>query len=217
MTRKLSLTVDGKNVSVYLHKGDLPDSVSFNGAVAVDSETLGLSLIRDPLCLVQISDGGGEAHLVQLDRTTYDAPNLKRVLTDPAHLKLFHFARFDIAMFMRDLGIVTTPLYCTKIASKLVRTYTDRHGLKDLTKEVLGRDISKDQQSSDWGAPELSDAQLAYAASDVLHLHALKERLDTMLAREGRTEIAQSCFDFLPTRAALDLAGWEETDIFAHS
>lgn len=217
MTRKLSLTVDGKNISVYLHKGDLPGSVTFNGPVAVDSETLGLSLIRDPLCLVQISDGGGEAHLVQVDRSTYDAPNLKRVLTDPAHLKLFHFARFDIAMFMRDLSIVTTPLYCTKIASKLVRTYTDRHGLKDLTKEVLGRDISKDQQSSDWGAPELSDAQLAYAASDVLHLHALKERLDAMLAREGRTEIAQSCFDFLPTRAALDLAGWEDTDIFAHS
>jgi ribonuclease D len=217
MTRKLSLTVDGKNVSVYLHKGDLPDSVSFNGPVAVDSETLGLSLIRDPLCLVQISDGGGEAHLVQLDRTGYNAPNLKRVLVDPAHLKLFHFARFDIAMFMRDLSIVTTPLYCTKIASKLVRTYTDRHGLKDLTKEILGRDISKDQQSSDWGAAELSDAQLAYAASDVLHLHALKEKLDAMLAREGRTEIAQSCFDFLPTRAALDLAGWEETDIFAHS
>lgn len=217
MTRKLSLTVDGKNVSVYLHKGDLPDTVTFNGAVAVDSETLGLSLIRDPLCLVQISDGGGEAHLVQLDRTSYNAPNLKRVLTDPAHLKLFHFARFDIAMFMRDLSIITAPLYCTKIASKLVRTYTDRHGLKDLTKEILGRDISKDQQSSDWGAPELSDAQLAYAASDVLHLHALKEKLDAMLAREGRTEIAQSCFDFLPTRAALDLAGWEETDIFAHS
>jgi ribonuclease D len=217
MTRKLSLTVDGKNVSVYLHKGDLPDSVSFNGPVAVDSETLGLSLIRDPLCLVQISDGGGEAHLVQLDRNSYNAPNLKRVLVDPAHLKLFHFARFDIAMFMRDLSIVTAPLYCTKIASKLVRTYTDRHGLKDLTKEILGRDISKDQQSSDWGAPELSDAQLAYAASDVLHLHALKEKLDAMLAREGRTEIAQSCFDFLPTRAALDLAGWEETDIFAHS
>lgn len=217
MTRKLSLTVDGKNVSVYLHKGDLPDIVSFNGPVAVDSETLGLSLIRDPLCLVQISDGGGEAHLVQLDRTSYNAPNLKRVLVDPAHLKLFHFARFDIAMFMRDLSIITAPLYCTKIASKLVRTYTDRHGLKDLTKEILGRDISKDQQSSDWGAAELSDAQLAYAASDVLHLHALKEKLDAMLAREGRTEIAQSCFDFLPTRAALDLAGWEETDIFAHS
>jgi ribonuclease D len=166
---------------------------------------------------VQISDGGPEAHLVQFVRATYDAPNLKRVLTDPQRLKIFHFARFDIAMFMRDLSIITTPLYCTKIASKLVRTYTDRHGLKDLTKEVLGRDISKDQQSSDWGAPELTDSQLAYAASDVLHLHALKERLDAMLAREGRVEIAQSCFDFLPTRAALDLAGWEETDIFAHA
>jgi len=217
MTRKLSLTVEAKNIAVYLHKGDLPESVVFNGAVAVDSETLGLSLVRDPLCLVQLSDGGPEAHLVQLDRSSYDAPNLKRVLTDAAHLKLFHFARFDIAMFMRDLSIVTTPLYCTKIASKLVRTYTDRHGLKDLTKELLGRDISKEQQSSDWGQPELTDAQLAYAASDVLHLHALKEKLDVMLAREGRTEIAQSCFDFLPTRAALDLAGWEDTDIFAHA
>ncbi|WP_395646420.1 ribonuclease D [Terricaulis sp.] len=217
MTRKLSLTIDGKNIAVHLHKGDLPDSVSFNGHVAVDSETMGLSLVRDPLCLVQLSDGQGEAHLVQLDRASYDAPKLKRVLTDPGTLKLFHFARFDVAMFMRDLGIVTTPIYCTKIASKLVRTYTDRHGLKDLTKEILGRDISKDQQSSDWGAPELSDAQLAYAASDVLHLHALKEKLDAMLARENRAEIAQSCFEFLPSRAALDLAGWEETDIFAHS
>ena len=217
MTRKLSLTADGRNVAVYLHKGDLPDSVTFNGAVAVDSETMGLSLIRDPLCLVQLSDGGAEAHLVQLDRTSYDAPNLKRVLIDPARTKIFHFARFDIAMFMRDLSVITTPIYCTKIASKLVRTYTDRHGLKDLTKEVLGRDISKDQQSSDWGAPELSDAQLAYAASDVLYLHQLKAKLDEMLAREGRVEIAQSCFEFLPTRAALDLAGWEESDIFAHS
>jgi len=216
MTRKLSVTVDGKNVAVLLHKGDLPNDVTFNGPVAVDSETLGLSLVRDPLCLVQLSDAQGEAHLVQLDRNTYDAPNLKRVLTDTSRLKLFHFARFDIAMFMRDLSLVTTPLYCTKIASKLVRTYTDRHGLKDLVREVLGRDISKEQQSSDWGAAELSDAQLVYAASDVLHLHALKEKLDAMLAREGRTEIAQSCFDFLPTRAALDLAGWEETDIFAH-
>ncbi|MBS0386222.1 MAG: ribonuclease D [Proteobacteria bacterium] len=216
MTRKLSLTVDGKNVVVHLHKGDLPVEVKFNGPVAVDSETLGLSLVRDPLCLVQISDGGPEAHLVQLDRANYDAPNLKAVLADPNRLKLFHFARFDIAMFMRDLGIVCAPLYCTKTASRLARTYTDRHGLKDLVKEILGRDISKDQQSSDWGAPELSDAQLAYAASDVLHLHALKEKLDAVLAREGRTEIAQSCFDFLPTRAALDLAGWEETDIFAH-
>lgn len=217
MTRKLSLTVDGKNINVHLHRGDLPDSVSFSGPVAVDSETMGLSLIRDPLCLVQLSDGQGEAHLVQLDRASYDAPNLKRVLSDPDVLKLFHFARFDVAMFMRDLSVITTPIYCTKIASKLVRTYTDRHGLKDLTKEVLGRDISKDQQSSDWGAAELSDAQLAYAASDVLHLHALKERLDMMLAREGRVEVAQSCFDFLPTRAALDLAGWEDVDIFAHS
>lgn len=217
MSRKLSLTVDGKNVAVYLHKGDLPGDVRFNGAIAVDSETLGLSLVRDPLCLVQISDGGGEAHLVQLDRNAYDAPNLKRALSDQSMLKLFHFARFDVAMFMRYLGVITAPIYCTKIASKLVRTYTDKHGLKDLTKEILGRDISKDQQSSDWGTPELSDAQLAYAASDVLHLHALKEKLDVMLAREGRVELAQSCFEFLPTRCALDLAGWEETDIFAHS
>lgn len=216
MTRKLSLTVDGRNVAVHLHKDDLPASVSFNGPVAVDSETLGLSLVRDPLCLVQLSDGGGEAHLVQLDRKTYDAPNLKKVLADGARLKLFHFARFDIAMFMRDLSVICAPVYCTKIASKLVRTYTDKHGLKDLTKEVLGRDISKDQQSSDWGAAELSDAQLAYAASDVLHLHALKAKLDAMLEREGRVEIAQSCFDFLPSRAALDLAGWDEVDIFAH-
>ena len=217
MTRKLSLTVDGRNIAVYLHKGDLPADVTFNGPIAVDSETLGLSLVRDPLCLVQLSDGGGEAHLVQLDRTTYDAPNLKRALSDPDALKLFHFGRFDLAMFMRDLSVVCAPVYCTKVASKLVRTYTDKHGLKDIVKELLGRDISKEQQSSDWGAPELSDAQLAYAASDVLHLHGLKDKLDGMLAREGRTEIAQSCFDFLPTRAALDLAGWEDVDIFAHS
>ncbi|HWA01625.1 MAG TPA: ribonuclease D [Caulobacterales bacterium] len=217
MTRKLSMTVDGRNVSVHLHKRDLPDGVTFNGAVAVDSETMGLSLVRDALCLVQLSDGGADAHLVQLDRESYDAPNLKRVLTDSAAPKLFHFARFDIAMFMRDLGVVTQPIYCTKTASKLARTYTDRHGLKDLVRELLGRDISKDQQSSDWGAAELSDAQLVYAASDVLHLHALKEKLDAMLAREGRTEIAQACFDFLPSRAALDLAGWEDIDIFAHS
>lgn len=217
MTRKLSLTVDGRNVAVYLHKGDLPDGVRFDGPVAVDSETMGLSLVRDPLCLVQLSDGGGEAHLVQLDRATYNAPNLKLVLADPNRLKLFHFGRFDLAMFMRDLSVVCQPVYCTKTASKLVRTYTDKHGLKDITRELLGRDISKEQQSSDWGAPELTDAQLAYAASDVLHLHALKEKLDAMLAREGRVEIAQACFDFLPSRAALDLAGWEEVDIFAHS
>jgi ribonuclease D len=217
MTRKLSLTVDGRNVSVFLHKGDLPESVSFKGPVAVDSETMGLSLVRDGLCLVQLSDGGAEAHLVQLDRATYNAPRLKSVLTDQNRLKLFHFARFDIAMFMRDLSIVTAPLYCTKIASKLARTYTDRHGLKDLVKELLGRDVSKEQQSSDWGQPDLSDAQIAYAASDVVHLHALKDKLDAMLAREGRTEIAQACFEFLPSRAALDLAGWEEIDIFAHA
>jgi ribonuclease D len=217
MTRKLSLTVDAKNIVVHLHKGDLPETVTFTGPVAVDSETMGLSLVRDPLCLVQLSDGGGEAHLVQLDRATYNAPNLRRILADQGVLKLFHFARFDIAMFMRDLGVICAPLYCTRTASRLVRTYTDRHGLKDLCKELLGRDISKDQQSSDWGAPELTDAQLAYAASDVLHLHALKEKLDAMLARESRIEIAQSCFDFLPTRAALDLAGWDEQDIFAHS
>ncbi len=217
MTRKLSLTVDGKNVVVHLHRGDLPETVTFNGPIAVDSETMGLSLVRDPLCLVQLSDGGPEAHLVQLDRATYDAPNLKRALSDQTVLKLFHFARFDIAMFMRDLSVICAPIYCTKTASRLVRTYTDRHGLKDLVKEMLGRDLSKEQQSSDWGAAELSDAQIAYAASDVLHLHALKEKLDAMLAREGRVEIAQACFDFLPTRAALDLAGWEEVDIFAHS
>lgn len=217
MTRKLSLTIDGKNIAVHLHRGDLPANVAFTGPVAVDSETMGLSLVRDPLCLVQLSDGGAEAHLVQLDRESYEAPNLKRVLTDASTLKLFHFARFDLAMFMRDLSVVCAPVYCTKVASKLVRTYTDRHGLKDLTKEVLGRDISKDQQSSDWGAAELTDSQLAYAASDVLYLHALKEKLDAMLVREGRVEIAQACFDFLPTRAALDLAGWEEIDIFAHT
>lgn len=217
LTRKLSLTVDGRNIQVFLHKGDLPEDVTFNGPIAVDSETLGLSLVRDPLCLVQMSDGQGEAHLVQLDRSTYDAPRLKAVLGDSAALKLFHFARFDVAMFMRDLSIVCAPIYCTKIASKLVRTYTDRHGLKDLVKELLGRDVSKEQQSSDWGAPDLSDAQLAYAASDVLHLHDLKAKLDVMLAREGRVEIAQACFDFLPSRAALDLAGWDEVDIFSHA
>ncbi len=216
MTRKISLTVEGRNVSVFLHAGDLPADVRFTGPVAVDSETMGLSLMRDRLCLVQLSDGGGEAHLVQIKRDT-DAPHLKAVLTDPERLKIFHFARFDVAMFLRDLGIVTGPLYCTKIASKLARTYTDRHGLKDLVKELLGREISKEQQSSDWGADALSDSQLVYAASDVVHLHALKEKLDAMLAREGRAEIAQNCFAFLPTRVALDLAGWEEMDPFAHA
>jgi ribonuclease D len=218
MTRKLSLTVDGKNTVCYLHKGDLPaDFAAKSDVIGVDCESMGLSLVRDRLCLVQLTDGHGEAHVVQLDRKTYDAPRLKALLGDPKIEKIFHFGRFDLAMVMRDLGVVCAPVFCTKIASKLARTYTDRHGLKDAIKELLGRDISKEQQSSDWGADEISDAQLSYAAADVIHLHALKDRLITILAREGRLELAQSCFAFLPTRAALDLAGWDETDIFAHS
>ena len=202
----------------FLHKGDLPDGVLAGAsAVAVDSETMGLRLGRDPLCVVQLSDGGGDAHMVQLDRATYHAPNLKRLLADPAVLKIFHFGRFDIAMFQRHLGVTAAPVYCTKIASKLARTYTDRHGLKDLTKELLGVDMSKAQQSSDWGADTLSEEQLAYAASDVLHLHALMARLDNMLVREGRQTLARACFDFLPHRALLDGAGWEDVDIFAHA
>ena len=204
-------------MTTHLHDGDLPDGVSFGASVAVDSETMGLRLGRDPLCVVQLSAGDGHAHVVRLNRPGYDAPNLKRLLTDPAVLKLFHFGRFDIAMFALHLGITTTPVYCTKIASKLARTYTDRHGLKDVTRELLGIDLSKAQQSSDWGADKLSPEQLSYAASDVLHLHALKTRLDAMLVREGRMELAQACFDFLPARARLDLAGWEDVDVFAHS
>jgi ribonuclease D len=204
-------------VTTHLHDGDLPDGVSFGASVAVDSETMGLRLGRDPLCVVQLSAGDGRAHVVRLNRPGYDAPNLKRLLTDPAVLKLFHFGRFDIAMFALHLGITTTPVYCTKIASKLARTYTDRHGLKDVTRELLGIDLSKTQQSSDWGADKLSSEQLSYAASDVLHLHALKTRLDAMLVREGRMDLAQACFDFLPARARLDLAGWEDVDVFAHS
>jgi ribonuclease D len=204
-------------VTNFLHKGDLPAGALADAtAVAVDSETMGLRIGRDPLCVVQLSDGKGDAHLVQLDRATYDAPNLKRLLTDPMVLKIFHFGRFDIAMFHRHLGVMAAPVYCTKIASKLARTYTDRHGLKDLTKELLGVDLSKAQQSSDWGAAGLSEEQLAYAASDVLHLHALKARLDEMLVREGRDSLARACFDFLPHRARLDEAGWEDVDIFAH-
>jgi ribonuclease D len=205
-------------VTHFLHDGDLPADV-FAGAssLAVDSETMGLRLGRDPLCVVQLSAGNGEAHLVRLNRSTYEAPNLKRLLSDPGVLKIFHFGRFDIAMFWLHLGVVTQPVYCTKIASKLARTYTDRHGLKDLTKELLDVDLSKAQQSSDWGAAELSEEQVAYAASDVLHLHALKARLDQMLVREGRDGLARACFDFLPHRALLDARGWEETDIFAHS
>lgn len=201
----------------YLHKGDLPDGLDLGATVAVDSETLGLNTQRDALCIVQLSAGDGDAHLVQLDRASYEAPRLKKLLADPKVLKILHFARFDIAAFKHWLGTETTPVYCTKIASKLCRTYTDRHGLKDLTRELLGIEISKQQQSSDWGAETLSAAQIEYAASDVLYLHALKEKLDQHLKREGRTALAQSCFDFLPARAALDLAGWPEIDIFAHS
>ncbi len=201
----------------FLHDGDLPSDVSFGASVAVDSEAMGLRIGRDPLCVVQLSAGDGHAHVVQLRRPDYDAPNLKRLLTDPAVLKIFHFGRFDIAMFQHYLGITTTPVYCTKIASKLARTYTDRHGLKDVTRELLGIDISKAQQSSDWGQAKLSTEQQAYAASDVLNLHALKAKLDAMLVREGRAQLAQACFDFLPTRAKLDIAGWEDVDIFAHT
>jgi ribonuclease D len=218
MTRKLSLTVDGKNIACMLHKGDLPDGFVVNGgAIAVDCESMGLSLVRDRLCLVQLTDGGGEAHVVQLDRATYDAPNLKKLLGDNGVEKIFHFGRFDVAMIMRDLGVVCAPVFCTKIASKLARTYTDRHGLKDVIKELLQREISKEQQSSDWGAAEISDSQLSYAAADVIHLHALREKLTAILAREGRLGLAEACFAFLPTRAALDLAGWDEVDIFAHT
>ena len=201
----------------HLHQGDLPDGLDLGKAVAVDSETMGLNVGRDRLCVVQLSAGDGDAHLVQLDAGEYAAPNLRALLSDPDTLKIFHFARFDLAAFMQWLGVAASPVYCTKIASKLVRTYTDRHGLKDLTRELLGVEISKQQQSSDWGAAELSDAQIEYAAADVLHLHALREKLDLMLVREGRQHLAKACFDFLPARAALDLAGWSEIDILAHS
>jgi len=203
-------------LTIHLHKGDLPDGLDLGSCVAIDSETMGLRPGRDRLCLVQLSAGDGESHLVQFALEQYDAPNLKRLLADPKITKLFHYARFDIAVFRHYLGVETTPLYCTKIASKLVRTYTDRHGLKDLCRELLGIDLSKQQQSSDWGAAELTQEQLAYAASDVLHLHRLKAVLDERLAREGRQEIAAACFRFLPTRAVLDLSGWAEEDIFSH-
>lgn len=199
-----------------LHKGDLPASLDLGPVVAIDTETLGLNPHRDRLCLAQLSSGDGTCHAVQFAAGSYEAPNLKRLLADPKVLKLFHFARFDVAMFRHYLGVVTAPVYCTKIASKLVRTYTDRHGLKDLVKELLGVDLSKEQQSSDWGAAVLSEKQLSYSASDVAHLHRLKEVLDGMLAREGREGLAKACFDFLPARAELDLAGWAEVDIFAH-
>jgi len=204
-------------MSVYLHEEDLPADALGSGPVAVDTETMGLQTFRDRLCLVQISDGRGDEHLVRFSPgSAYAAPNLRAVLGDPDRLKLYHFARFDIGIMQAYLGIMAAPLYCTRTASRLIRTYTDRHGLKDLVKELLNVDLSKQQQTSDWGAAELNDAQREYAASDVRYLHALKERLDERLEREGRAALAQACFEFLPTRALLDIAGWPEQDIFAH-
>ncbi len=200
----------------FLHNNDLPAGLDLGPVVAIDCETMGLNPHRDRLCVVQLSGGDGDAHMVQIGKGQREAPNLQRLLADPDVLKLFHFARFDIAALHKAFGTLAAPVYCTKIASKLVRTYTDRHGLKALLQELLGIDISKQQQSSDWGAEELSDAQLEYAASDVLYLHALREKLDEMLAREGRAKLAQACFDFLPTRALLDLEGWDDQDIFSH-
>lgn len=204
-------------MTIRFHRGDLPDGYEAGASVAIDTETLGLNPHRDRLCVVQLSRGDGSADVVQIPKDGPRPPNLIRLLEDPAVLKLFHFARFDIAVLRHAFGVVTTPVYCTKIASKLTRTYTDRHGLKDLVRELLGIDLSKQQQSSDWGAETLSEAQLVYAASDVLHLHALHRKLEATLARENRSHLAKACFDFLPTRAELDLAGWDETDIFAHT
>jgi ribonuclease D len=204
-------------MTVLFHEEDLPAGVLGPGPIAVDTETMGLQLGRDRLCVVQLSDGGDDEHLVRFGpHSSYDAPNLKAVLADPDRLKLYHFARFDLASIRAYLGVMAAPAYCTKTASRLVRTYTDRHGLKDIVKELLSTEISKQQQQTDWGAPDLSDAQKDYAASDVRYLHALKARLDERLEREGRTALAQACFDFLPSRAMLDLAGWAEQDIFAH-
>jgi ribonuclease D len=204
-------------MTVYFHEEDIPADALGSGAIAVDTETMGLQTPRDRLCVVQISDGSGDEHLVRFaPGSDYDAPNLKALLADPERLKLYHFARFDLAAIEHYLGVTAAPVYCTKIASRLVRTYTDRHGLKEICRELLGADISKQQQSSNWGAPELSDAQKDYAASDVRFLHRLKEELDLRLEREGRMHLAQACFDFLPHRARLDLAGWPEIDIFAH-
>jgi ribonuclease D len=203
-------------MTIHLHKHDLPADIDFGRAVAIDTETQGLSLVRDKLCLVQLSAGDGDAHIVQMDRNRYDAPNLKALLLNEDVTKIFHFARFDVAIMQRDLGVDTMGIFCTKIASGLVRTYTDRHGLKDLTRELLGVDLSKQQQSSDWAADELTEAQLDYAASDVLHLHRLRTILTARLIREGRLEVAQACFDFLNTRCRLDLMGWDDVDIFSH-
>jgi ribonuclease D len=203
-------------MKIHFHEGDLPSGVDFGKSVAIDTETLGLNPLRDALCLAQLSGGDGHCHVVRFDRKSYKAPNLVRLLEDQDVVKIFHYARFDVAVFQRYLNVSTTPVWCTKLASKLVRTYTDKHGLKDLVKELLDVDLSKQQQSSDWGAAKLSDAQLAYAASDVLHLHKLKATLEMMLVREGRLDLAQRCFSFIGTRAVLDLNGWSEEDIFAH-
>jgi ribonuclease D len=202
---------------IRLHRGDLPADYEAGPAIAIDTETLGLNPHRDRLCVVQISRGDGSADVVQIQPDGPEPETLKRVLADPGVLKIFHYARFDLAVLLQNLGVMPAPVYCTKVASKLARTYTDRHGLKDVVRELVGVDLSKQQQSSDWGAPTLSQAQVDYAASDVLYLHAAWTRLDAMLAREGRTELARNCFDFLPTRARLDLAGWPDTDIFAHT
>lgn len=204
-------------MTIRLHRGDLPDLSAYKGAVAIDTETMGLDPARDRLCVVQLSPGDGSADVVQIAAGQTKAPNIERLLADRKVLKLFHFARFDLGMLYKAFGVMAEPVYCTKIASRLARTYTDRHGLKDLARELLGIDLSKQQQSSDWGADELSDAQVAYAATDVLHLHALKEKLDAMLAREGRSELAEACYRFLPDRVRLDLAGWAAEDIFSHS
>jgi len=204
-------------MTIRRHTGDLDDISHYQGSVAIDTETLGLNPHRDRLCVVQLSPGDGTADVVQIAPGQTDAPNLKRLLADPDIVKIFHFARFDLAVLYHAFGVMPEPVWCTKIASRLTRTYTDRHGLKDICRELLGVDLSKQQQSSDWAAEELSDAQLAYAASDVLHLHALKDKLEARLAREGRTEFAEACFGFLPTRARLDLAGWPDQDIFSHS
>jgi len=203
-------------MAIKLYKGDLPTALEFGSSVAIDTEALGLNPLRDKLCLVQLSSGDGNAHLLQLDRSTYDAPRLKALLANPDVLKIFHYARFDVATLKHYLGVDSRPLYCTKIASRLSRTYTDRHGLKDLVKELLGIELNKQQQSSDWGVHVLSDAQKQYAAQDVIYLHEVKARLDQMLEREGRDKLAKACFDFVNVRAALDLAGWTEEDVFAH-
>jgi ribonuclease D len=204
-------------MTIRRHRGDLPDLSAYSGAVAIDTETMGLQHQRDRLCVVQLSPGDGTADVVQIGPGRPAAPNLIRLLTDPSILKIFHFARFDLGVLSQSFGVMPAPVYCTKIASRIARTYTDKHGLKDLVRELLGVDLSKQLQSSDWGAAELSDAQVAYAASDVLHLHAVKAKLDAMLAREGRSELAAACFRFLPDRVRLDLAGWDQEDVFSHS